>query len=252
MPTKKEAVTHYNNYYEFGLGKEEPAGAAQALRVQPWSVRVEGLVAKPKTFGIEELLKLAPLEERIYRHRCVEGWAMVVPWVGYPLRALLDKVQPLSSAKFVAFETVSQPETMPGLADRVLDWPYREGLRLDEAQHRLTLLTLGMYGDVLPKQNGAPVRIVVPWKYGFKSAKSIVRIVVTDRQPPTSWNTANPSEYGFYSNVNPKVDHPRWSQARERHLGEGLLAGKHPTLMFNGYADEVGSLYAGMDLQRFF
>lgn len=250
--TTREDATHYNNYYEFGLSKEEPAAAAQALRVQPWSLRVEGLVAKPQTFGLDDLLKLAPLEERIYRHRCVEGWSMVLPWVGYPLKALLDKAQPLGSAKFVAFETASQPETMPGLGQRVLDWPYREGLRLDEANHRLTLLALGMYGDVLPKQNGAPVRVVVPWKYGFKSAKSIVRVVLTDKQPATSWNTANSSEYGFYSNVNPSVDHPRWSQAKERRIGEGLLAGKHPTLLFNGYADEVGRLYAGMDLQKFF
>ncbi len=245
--TERKAVVGYNNFYEFGTDKTDPARNAGVMKTRPWEVRVEGLVAKPRTFGLEELLKLAPLEERIYRLRCVEAWSMVVPWVGYPLAALLKQVEPLGSARFVAFESHYDPEIM--LRRPVLDWPYQEGLRLDEAMHPLTLLTLGVYGEVLPNQNGAPVRIVVPWKYGYKSAKSIVRIRVTESQPATAWNTAAPQEYGFYSNVNPEVDHPRWSQARERRIGDFL---KRPTLKFNGYGDQVASLYQGMDLKRFY
>lgn len=245
--TAYKSVTGYNNFYEFGTDKEDPAANAGRLQVRPWSVRVEGLVGKPRSFDIDELLRLAPLEERIYRLRCVEGWSMVIPWVGYPLAALLKQVEPLGSARFVEFVTHYDPRIMSRLP--VLDWPYTEGLRLDEALHPLTLLTLGLYGEVLPNQNGAPVRIVVPWKYGFKSAKSIVAIRLVERQPATAWNKAAPDEYGFYSNVNPEVDHPRWSQASERRIGEFR---KRPTLMFNGYAEQVASLYQGMDLRRNF
>ncbi|RTL57845.1 MAG: protein-methionine-sulfoxide reductase catalytic subunit MsrP [Rhodocyclaceae bacterium] len=247
-PTPYKHVTGYNNFYEFGTDKEDPAANAHLLQTQPWSVSVEGLVKKPKTFDIDQLVKLAPLEERIYRLRCVEGWSMVIPWVGYSLAALLKQVEPTGSAKYVEFISAVQPENMVGVQRRVLDWPYVEGLRLDEAMHPLTLLTLGLYGEVLPKQNGAPVRITVPWKYGFKSAKSIVKIRLVEKQPLISWEKANPREYGFYSNVNPTVDHPRWSQARERRLGEFT---KRETLMFNGY-NEVASLYAGMDLRKYF
>ncbi|XZG68971.1 protein-methionine-sulfoxide reductase catalytic subunit MsrP [Chitinibacteraceae bacterium HSL-7] len=246
-PNARDAITSYNNFYEFGTGKEDPARLAHTLKTRPWNVAVGGMAGKPRTFGIEELLKLAPLEERIYRLRCVEGWSMVIPWVGFPLASLLKQVDPLGSAKYVAFETLNDARQMPGLSRNVLDWPYREGLRLDEALHPLTILAVGLYGDVLPNQNGAPIRLVVPWKYGFKSIKSIVRITLTDKQPPTSWNRAAPDEYGFYSNVNPEVDHPRWSQAKERRIGELL---RRPTLMFNGYADQVASLYRGMDLKR--
>ncbi|MCB1957440.1 MAG: protein-methionine-sulfoxide reductase catalytic subunit MsrP [Rhodocyclaceae bacterium] len=245
--TGRKDVLSYNNYYEFGTDKSDPAANAGVMKTRPWEVRVEGLVAKPRTFGIEELLKLAPLEERIYRLRCVEAWSMVVPWIGYSLSALLQQVEPLGSARYVAFDSHYDPAIM--LRRPVLDWPYKEGLRLDEAMHPLTLLTLGVYGEVLPNQNGAPVRIVVPWKYGYKSAKSIVRIRVTDTQPATAWNTAAPEEYGFYSNVNPEVDHPRWSQARERRIGDFR---KRPTLPFNGYAEQVAGLYQGMDLKRFY
>jgi len=246
-------ATTYNNYYEFGLDKEDPARLAGRLSIRPWTVQVDGLVARPRSFGLEELLKLAPLEERTYRLRCVEGWSMVLPWVGYSLSALLRQVEPLGSAKFVEFHTVADRQAMPGLRNPVLDWPYVEGLRLDEAQHPLTLLTLGMYGEVLPPQNGAPVRLVVPWKYGFKSGKSIVRIRLVEKQPATAWNQAAPQEYGFYSNVNPDVPHPRWSQASERRIGAGgLLAKRLKTQPFNGYAEQVGQLYAGMDLRRFF
>jgi sulfoxide reductase catalytic subunit YedY len=217
-------------------------------------VSVEGLVAKPRTFGLEDLLKLSPMEERIYRLRCVEGWSMVVPWVGYSMAALIRAVQPLGSARFVEFVTQADTATMPGLRNSVLNWPYLEGLRLDEAQHPLTLLTFGVYGEVLPKQNGAPLRLVVPWKYGFKSGKSIVKIRFTDREPRTSWNVAAPNEYGFFANVNPAVTHPRWSQATERRIGEaaGLFAKRRPTELFNGYGPQVASMYAGMDLRRFF
>jgi len=221
------------------------------LQTQPWSVEVEGLVKKPGRWGLEDLLKLSPMEERIYRLRCVEGWSMVIPWVGYSLAELLRRVEPLGSAKYVEFVTLADPKTMPGVRSRVLDWPYVEGLRLDEALHPLTLLAFGMYGEVLPNQNGAPVRLVVPWKYGFKSAKSIVKIRLLEKQPATAWNKAAANEYGFYSNVNPDVDHPRWSQATERRIGEdGLFTKKRKTLMFNGYEAQVGQLYAGLDLRR--
>ncbi len=242
-------ITNYNNYYEFSTDKYEPANLAKGLHTRPWTVKVEGLVQKPKTFDIDSLLKLAPLEDRIYRHRCVEGWSMVIPWVGYPLKALIDQVQPLGKAQYIEFTTLNDPDQMPGVRYRVLDWPYKEGLRLDEANHPLTILVFGLYGEVLPNQNGAPVRIHVPWKYGFKSAKSIVKIRFTEKQPSTAWNNAAPNEYGFYSNVNPTVDHPRWSQARERRIGEFT---KRPTLMFNGYGDQVASLYSGMDLKKNF
>jgi sulfoxide reductase catalytic subunit YedY len=250
--TKYESATTYNNFYEFGVNKEDPARLAGSLRPRPWTVQVDGLAAKPKTFDIDEVLKLAPLEERIYLLRCVEGWSMVIPWIGVPLAALLRRVEPASTAKYVEFTTLKDPEQFPGQKGGLfnlgsLDWPYTEGLRLDEAMHPLTLLTVGMYGKVLPNQNGAPVRVVVPWKYGFKSAKSIVRIRLTSEEPKTAWNKAAPQEYGFYSNVNPSVDHPRWSQATERRIGEFR---RRPTLPFNGYASQVASLYAGMDLKK--
>jgi methionine sulfoxide reductase catalytic subunit len=248
-PTPYKSVTGYNNFYEFGSDKEDPAAYAHALRTRPWSVVIDGLVQKPKTFAIEDILRLAPMEDRIYRLRCVEGWSMVIPWIGYSLSTLLKQVEPLGSAKYVEFISAVQPDVMPGVQRKLLDWPYTEGLRIDEAMHPLALLVLGLYGEVLLKQNGAPLRVAVPWKYGFKSAKSLVRIRFTDRQPQTSWMKAAPNEYGFYSNVNPQVDHPRWSQARERRLGEFL---KRPTLMFNGYADQVGQMYAGMDLRKYF
>jgi methionine sulfoxide reductase catalytic subunit len=252
--TPREDVTSYNNFYEFGLDKSDPARLAHTLKTEPWTVSVEGLVSKPRTWGLEELLKLAPMEERIYRLRCVEGWSMVVPWVGYSLSALIRAAQPLGSARYVEFITQADPATMPGLRNNVLDWPYVEGLRLDEAQHPLTLLSFGLYGEMLPKQNGAPVRLVVPWKYGFKSGKSIVKIRFTEREPRTSWNVAAAREYGFYANVNPTVPHPRWSQATERRIGEaaGLFAKRRPTELFNGYGPQVASMYAGMDLRRFY
>jgi sulfoxide reductase catalytic subunit YedY len=246
-------ATSYNNYYEFGLDKSDPARHAHTLKPRPWTVKVEGLVQHPQTLDIDALLKLAPQEERIYRLRCVEGWSMVIPWIGYSLSELLRKVQPLGSAKYVEFVTLADKAQMPGLDRRVLDWPYTEGLRLDEAMHPLTLLAFGMYGEVLPNQNGAPLRLVVPWKYGFKSAKSIVAIRLTDKEPGTAWNKAARNEYGFYSNVNPDVPHPRWSQATERRIGEdGLFARKRKTLLFNGYGDQVAQLYAGMDLKKFY
>lgn len=244
-------VTTYNNFYEFGLDKDEPHRKARALRTRPWTLTVEGAVAKPGTFGVDDLLRWAPQEERVYRMRCVEGWSMVIPWIGYPLSELIRRVEPLGNARFVEFTTLADASQMPGLKSSVIKWPYTEGLRLDEARHPLTLLTFGLYGEILPNQNGAPLRLVVPWKYGFKSSKSIVRIRFTEHQPMTSWQRSAPQEYGFYSNVNPQVDHPRWSQATERRIGEdGFLAPKRPTLMFNGYADQVASLYAGMDLRR--
>ncbi|MEO7952747.1 MAG: protein-methionine-sulfoxide reductase catalytic subunit MsrP [Polaromonas sp.] len=248
----KDATT-YNNYYEFGTDKADPAKNAHTLVTKPWSVAVEGLVKNPKTFTLEELLRLSPQEERIYRMRCVEGWSMVIPWVGYSLSELMRKVEPLGSARYVEFLTLADPKTMPFVGSRVLDWPYVEALRLDEAMHPLALLSFGMYGEVLPNQNGAPVRMVLPWKYGFKSGKSIVKIRFTDKEPHTAWNKAAAQEYGFYSNVNPLVDHPRWSQATERRIGEdGLFAKKRKTLMFNGYEAQVGQLYAGMDLKKNF
>ena len=251
-PTSYEDATTYNNFYEFGTDKDDPARLASTLEPRPWTVSIEGEVAKPLVLDIDSLLKLAPLEERVYRLRCVEGWSMVIPWTGYSFSRLMEKVQPTSNAKFVEFTTLADSKQMPGLRSRVLKWPYVEGLRIDEAAHPLTLLTLGMYGEVLPNQNGAPVRLVVPWKYGFKSAKSIVKIRFVREQPATSWNLAAPREYGFYSNVNPNVDHPRWAQATERRIGEdGLFARKRKTLMFNGYA-EVASLYSGMDLAKSF
>lgn len=251
--TSYKDVTGYNNYYEFGLDKDEPARNAHTLKTRPWTVRIEGLVQKPQTLDIDSLLKLAPMEDRTYRLRCVEGWSMVIPWVGYSLSELFKKVQPLGSAKYVEFVTLADKSQMPGLRSGVLDWPYTEGLRLDEAMHPLTLLAFGMYGEVLPNQNGAPLRLVVPWKYGFKSAKSLVAIRLTDKEPGTAWNKAARNEYGFYSNVNPEVDHPRWSQATERRIGEGgLFAKKRKTLLFNGYGDQVAQLYAGMDLKKFY
>ncbi|MDO5289415.1 MAG: protein-methionine-sulfoxide reductase catalytic subunit MsrP [Pseudomonadota bacterium] len=244
-------ATSYNNFYEFGTDKADPARHAHRLQTRPWTVRIDGLVNKPGPLALEDLLRLAPMEERIYRLRCVEGWSMVIPWVGYSLDALIRHVQPLGSAKYVAFFTLADARQMPGLRSRVIDWPYTEALRLDEARHPLALLAFGMYGQVLPNQNGAPVRLVVPWKYGFKSAKSIVAIRFLEQRPVTSWMKSAPSEYGFYANVNPQVDHPRWSQASERRIGEdGLLSRKRPTAMFNGYAAQVGHLYAGMDLRQ--
>ena len=247
----KDAST-YNNYYEFGTDKADPARNAGSLKTRPWTLAIEGEVKKPMTLDIDSLMKLAPLEERVYRLRCVEGWSMVVPWIGYSLSELIKKAEPTGDAKYVEFVTLADKSQMPGLGSPVLKWPYVEGLRMDEAMHPLTLLTVGMYGELLPNQNGAPVRVVVPWKYGFKSAKSIVKVRFTRDQPKTAWNQAAPSEYGFYSNVNPEVDHPRWSQDGERRIGEdGLFAKKRKTLMFNGY-NEVASLYTGMDLRKLF
>jgi sulfoxide reductase catalytic subunit YedY len=252
--TSFKDVTTYNNFYEFGINKDDPARLAHTLRTRPWTVRVEGHCLKPRTFDIDEILKLAPLEERVYRMRCVEGWSMVIPWIGFPLSVLLKRVEPTSQARFVEFQTLVDPEMFPAQKKSffnlaALDWPYTEGLRMDEALHPLTLLTVGLYGQVLPNQNGAPIRIVVPWKYGFKSAKSIVRVRLQSEQPKTTWEKQAPHEYGFYSNVNPHKDHPRWSQATERRIGEFR---RRPTLMFNGYADQVASLYAGMDLNKYY
>ncbi len=247
--TPEKDVTHYNNYYEFSTQKEEPADLAKNFRTRPWKVKIDGLVDKKQELDVDTIIKMAPPEERIYRHRCVEGWSIVVPWVGFSLSELIKRVNPQSKAKFVEFTTLLDPNQMPGQRRAVLDWPYVEGLRMDEAMHPLALLCFGMYGEDLPNQDGAPLRIVLPWKYGFKSAKAIVRIRFTDRQPLNTWNVSAPSEYGFYSNVNPTVDHPRWSQAKERRLGEFF---KRPTLMFNGYADQVASLYSGMDLKKNF
>ena len=251
-PTAYSYVTGYNNFYEFGTGKDDPARNAHTLTTRPWGVVVEGECEAPGEIGIEELLSGFPQEERIYRLRCVEAWAMVVPWVGFPLGDLLKRFKPTSRAKYVEFETLLDPEQMPGQRRAILDWPYREGLRMDEAMHPLTILATGLYGELLPNQNGAPLRLVVPWKYGFKSIKSIVRIRFVHAIPETSWWRLAPDEYGFYANVNPEVDHPRWSQARHRVIGEDLFADKQPTLMFNGYADQVAGLYRGMDLAKFF
>ena len=244
--TPEAAVTNYNNYYEFGTGKDDPAANAWRLEPKPWSVKVDGLVEKPATYAFEDLVDFTSLEERIYRLRCVEAWSMVVPWIGVPLSSILNKVGVGSGAQYVAFETLADRKQMPGIRRRVLDWPYVEGLTLAEALNPLTFVAVGLYGKEIPNQNGAPLRLVVPWKYGYKSIKSIVRIKLTDREPPTSWNKSAPSEYGFYSNVNPEVEHPRWSQASERRIGE---FGRRKTLMFNGYGEEVAHLYAGMDLK---
>jgi sulfoxide reductase catalytic subunit YedY len=252
-PTRKADATSYNNFYEFGTDKADPAAKAHTLTTAPWSVKIDGLVGKPATYTLEDILGHAKLEERIYRLRCVEGWSMVIPWVGFPLADLLKRVEPQGSAKYVAFETLVRPDEMPGQRGifQPLPWPYLEGLRLDEAMHPLTILATGMYGETLPNQNGAPLRLVVPWKYGFKSIKSIVRISLVEKQPPTTWQSQADNEYGFYSNVNPEVDHPRWSQATERRIGEGsgLFAKRRPTQMFNGYGEQVAHLYAGLDLR---
>jgi len=247
--TPMNDVTHYNNFYEFGTKKNQPAELAKYLRTRPWTLRVEGAVGKSRTYDIDQLLKLAPLEERIYRHRCVEGWSIVVPWIGFPLSTLLKLSEPLSKASYVAFQSYYNESQMPEGQYAGIPLPYVEGLRMDEAMHPLTLLSVGMYGEVLPNQNGAPVRLVVPWKYGFKSIKSLVKIKLVEKQPPATWNISNSREYGFYSNVNPEVDHPRWSQAKERRLGEFF---KRATLKFNGYEKEVGPLYAGMDLRKYY
>jgi len=247
-PSSFEDITTYNNFYEFGTGKSDPSYYADALTVDPWAIKIDGLVEKPGTYDLGAIMKVVNLEERIYRHRCVETWSMVIPWIGFELKTVLDRVGVQSGAKYVAFETLHRPAEMPGQKRAVLDWPYREGLRLDEAMHPLTILATGLYGEEMPKQNGAPIRLVVPWKYGYKSIKSIVRITLTDKQPKTTWNEIGPDEYGFYSNVNPEVSHPRWSQATERPVGGGLFARRKPTLKFNGYEEEVASLYAGMDL----
>ncbi|MGH7768876.1 MAG: protein-methionine-sulfoxide reductase catalytic subunit MsrP [Candidatus Binatia bacterium] len=242
-------ISTYNNYYEFGTDKYSPAVNAKTLKPRPWTVAVEGEIQKPKLYDIDELMKLAPLEERIYRLRCVEGWSMVIPWIGFPLATLIKRCEPTAKAKYVEFTTLADPKQMPGVRSSVLDWPYLEGLRIDEAAHPLTILGVGLYGEVLPNQNGAPIRLVAPWKYGFKSIKSLVRIRFVEQQPVNTWMKSAPHEYGFYSNVNPKVDHPRWSQARERRIGEFF---KRETLMFNGYGNEVAQLYAGMDLRKYF
>jgi methionine sulfoxide reductase catalytic subunit len=246
--TPLQDITNYNNYYEFSTDKYEPAGLAKNFQTRPWTLRIEGLVKQAQTFDIDNLLKM-PLQERIYRMRCVEGWSMVIPWIGFPLKSLLDQVQPKTNAKFVELTSLYDPKRFPGQNRNVLEWPYLEGLRLDEAMHPLTILAVGLYGDVLPNQDGAPIRLVVPWKYGFKGIKAIVKIRLVERQPVSTWTKAAPNEYGFYSNVNPSVDHPRWSQAKERRIGEFF---KRPTLMFNGYGDQVASLYTGMDLKKNF
>jgi sulfoxide reductase catalytic subunit YedY len=251
-PTSLKDITNYNNYYEFSTDKYEPAGLAKNFRTRPWTVSLDGMVKKPRKIDIDSLLKIAPLEERIYRHRCVEGWSMVVPWVGIPLSALIKQADPLPSAKFVAFETVMAPDQMPNQKRDVLQWPYVEGLRMDEAMHPLAILAVGLYDEVLPNVDGAPLRLVVPWKYGFKGIKAIVKVKFVDKMPPTTWNIMASNEYGFYSNVNPNVDHPRWSQKKERRIGDSLFAPKHDTLMFNGYGDQVASLYNGMDLRKDF
>ena len=249
-PNSWEEITSYNNYYEFGTGKDDPARYAGSLVTEPWSVQIDGLVERPGEYDFKDILSEMTIEERIYRFRCVEAWSMVVPWNGFELADLLNMAGVQEGAKYVAFETAYRPDEMPGVSFPILDWPYREGLRLDEAMHPLTIMATGIYDRPIPNQNGAPLRLVVPWKYGFKSIKSIVRITLTEDEPPTSWNMSNPREYGFYSNVNPNVHHPRWSQASERQIGGGLFAKRVPTLMFNGYEQEVASLYEGMDLAK--
>jgi methionine sulfoxide reductase catalytic subunit len=252
-PNTFKDITNYNNYYEFSTDKYEPNGLSANFRTRPWTVSIEGLVKTPKKLDIDAIMKLAPLEERIYRFRCVEGWSMVVPWVGFPLSVLLKQVEPLGKAKFVAFQTIYAPDQMPNQKrGDVLQWPYVEGLRMDEAMHPLTILAVGLYDEVLPNVDGAPLRLVVPWKYGFKGIKAIVKVKFVENMPPTTWNIMASNEYGFYSNVNPNVDHPRWSQATERRIGDGFFARKHPTLMFNGYSDQVASLYSGMDLRKYY
>jgi sulfoxide reductase catalytic subunit YedY len=248
-PTPIKDITTYNNFYEFGVNKDDPAANAHTLKTRPWTVTIDGLVNKPQHIAIDDLIKRYPLEERIYRMRCVEGWSMVIPWVGFPLGKLIKDVDPKPQAKYVAFETLFDPRQMPGQRDNVIDWPYREGLRMDEAMNPLTLLTVGLYGQTLPNQDGAPVRLVIPWKYGFKGGKSIVKISFVDKQPKTSWNVLAPSEYGFYGNVNPAVDHPRWSQATERRIGEFF---RRKTLPFNGYGDQVAAMYKGLDPKTLF
>jgi sulfoxide reductase catalytic subunit YedY len=247
--TPYKDITTYNNFYEFGTSKGDPAIEAKDFKTSPWTVSIDGLVKKPQKLDIASIIKLSPLEERVYRMRCVEGWSMVIPWIGIPLNALVKAAEPTSKAKYVAFQTLHDPKQMPGERVGVLNWPYTEGLRLDEATHPLTILAVGLYGETLPNQDGAPIRLVVPWKYGFKGIKSIVKISFVENEPPTAWNQAAPSEYGFYSNVNPEVDHPRWSQAKERRIGEFL---RRKTLMFNGYGEQVAHLYAGMDLKRYY
>ncbi|MEH6392198.1 MAG: protein-methionine-sulfoxide reductase catalytic subunit MsrP [Sulfitobacter sp.] len=249
-PNSYEDIASYNNYYEFGTGKDDPARYAEALTIKPWTVQIDGMVDKPGAYAFEDILKAMTIEERLYKFRCVEAWSMVVPWNGFELADLLTMAGVQSGAKYVAFETALRPAEMPGVSLPVLEWPYVEGLRLDEAMHPLTIMATGIYGKDIPKQNGAPLRLVVPWKYGYKSIKSIVKITLTNKKPPTSWNKANAREYGFYSNVNPQVDHPRWSQASERPIGGGLFSRRVPTLMFNGYEKEVAGLYAGMDLSK--
>lgn len=249
-PNSFEQITNYNNFYEFGFGKTDPADNAGILTTDPWAVEIGGLVDRPGSYSVADLAPENALEERIYRLRCVEAWSMVIPWLGVPLAGVLQKAGVQPGAKFVAFETLYRPEEMPEQRRNSMDWPYREGLRLDEAMHPLTILATGLYGKPMPNQNGAPIRLVVPWKYGFKSIKSIVKITLTDSQPVTTWQAMQPREYGFYANVNPAVDHPRWSQATERRIGAGLLGGRQETLMFNGYGDQVAQLYAGMDLAR--
>ena len=251
-PNSFEDITTYNNFYEFGTDKSDPAERSARFQPRPWTVKVSGEAARTGTFDLEDILRPHALEERIYRLRCVEAWSMVVPWVGFPLGDLIRRFEPTSRARYVAFKTVHRPEQMPGQRFPVIEWPYVEGLRIDEAMHPLTILAVGLYGQTLPNQNGAPLRLVVPWKYGFKGIKSIVEIRFTERQPPTSWNISAPHEYGFYANVNPSVDHPRWSQAQERRIGASLFASKQPTLPFNGYAEQVASLYRGMDLRKFY
>ena len=248
--TDYEDVTTYNNFYEFGTSKSDPASESRFFKPSPWTVSIEGEVKKPKRIAIEDIFKLAPLEERIYRMRCVEAWSMVIPWVGLPLAQLIKWAEPTGNAKYVEFISAADPQTMPGVRVPVLDWPYVEGLRMDEAMHPLTIMAVGLYGEMLPNQNGAPMRLVVPWKYGFKGAKSIVKIRFTEKMPQTAWMKAGPSEYGFYANVNPTVDHPRWTQASERRIGGGLFSPRIKTQMFNGYSDQVGQLYAGMDLRK--
>lgn len=251
-PNSFEDITTYNNFYEFGFDKSDPAALSGNFKTDPWSVVIDGLVDKPGTYDLADVVKDQPLEERIYRFRCVEAWSMIVPWIGFELAGLLNKVGVQPSAKFVAFETVVRPEEMPGQQGTFIDWPYREGLRLDEAMNPLTILATGLYGEPMPNQNGAPIRLVVPWKYGFKSIKSIVRISLVEAMPPTTWNMLQPTEYGFYANVNPTVDHPRWSQASERRIGSGLFGGREDTLMFNGYGEHVAGLYTGQDLSKDF
>jgi len=250
--TSYKDITTYNNFYEFGTAKGDPARNAGRLQTRPWAVSVEGVVKKPKTFDIDTLLKLQPQEERVYRHRCVEGWSMVMPWIGYSLSEFIKECEPLRKAKYVQFLSLADPKQMPWMSDSALDWPYSEGLRMDEAMHPLALLCFGLYGETLPNQDGAPVRIILPWKYGFKSAKSIVKVLFVEKQPRTTWNEQAPHEYGFYSNVNPDVDHPRWSQKTERRIGESFWKQTRKTLMFNGYGDQVASLYSGMDLRKYF